>query len=109
MSFCYFMASYRTSVNYEQLLAIMPTYAVICLIPSGGAIPDVARTYMPYYDDDKIEPEYWVVSRGVQYITASSKEEFIAQCKSSRLRFVVPIGDCSKPDLAVNFHEEEKQ
>lgn len=79
-------ATYSGSRDYAQLVALACADSIICIVDYEGH-RDVARTnYMRRGDQ-----EMWTVSaRGIAYITAFSREDFISLCEHRNLEFIVP-------------------
>lgn len=81
------IAGYRTSRDYARLVELMQRHSVVCVVDSFGDSRDVARTVF----EGPAETGLWMVSaRGIGYLHARSREEFIAQCAKNHLEFLEP-------------------
>ena len=79
-------ATYSGSRDYTQLAELACADSIICIVDYEGH-RDIARTnYMRRGDQ-----EMWSVSaRGIGYITAFSREDFISLCNHRNLEFIMP-------------------
>lgn len=79
-------ATYSGSRDYAQLVELACADSIICIVDYQGH-RDVARTnYMRRGDQ-----EMWSVSaRGISYITAFNRADFIALCEHNTLEFIAP-------------------
>lgn len=84
----YQLAAYNGSQDYERLVELSRQQSIICIVDYDKEIRDVARTiYRDHHGS-----ECWDVSaRGISYITAFSKEEFLAACTRNHLEFIEPL------------------
>ena len=77
------MMKYKTSQDYELLWNLAQSHFVICLVDyrRDPQIQDVAKTRSA---NGLIE----VSARGISYIWAESKEDFISQCFNCNLKWL---------------------
>jgi hypothetical protein len=82
----YELAPYTGSRDYEQLADLAVQASILCIVDYDGH-RDVARTnYMQRRDQ-----ELWSVSaRGISYVTAFNRADFIALCAHRNLEFIAP-------------------
>jgi hypothetical protein len=85
----YDLAPYSGSRDYELLADLAAKASILCIVDFEG-LRDVARTnYMRRGDQ-----ELWQVSaRGMGYITAFNRADFIALCGHRNVEFMVPTAD----------------
>lgn len=83
----YQLGEYGGSRNYELLATLALQQSIICIVDYDNDIRDVARTI---YQDHHGNGCWNVSSRGMGYITAFSKDEFLAACKRKNLEFIEP-------------------
>ncbi len=87
----------KTSTNYELLFELMQKQRIICLVDynsypqnkchgDNDPIWDVCQT--PCIGE---YPFYELSSRGNNYISAQTKEEFIQKCAAHKVRFISPF------------------
>lgn len=79
-------AAYSGSRDYAQLVGLAEKDSIICIVDYEGH-RDVARTnYMR-----RGGQEMWSVSaRGIAYITAFNRADFISLCEHRNLEYIVP-------------------
>ncbi|MBC8740434.1 hypothetical protein F6X40_27750 [Paraburkholderia sp. UCT31] len=83
------IANYNSSRDYARLAELAKTHSVLCIVDYQG-FRDVAKTIYSLWEID----ESWQVgARGIGYVCASSKEDFIKRCESVNLEFIAPPGD----------------
>lgn len=84
----YELAPYSGSRDYERLADLASRASILCIVDYEGQ-RDVARTnYMR-----RGGQELWMVSaRGMGYITAFSRADFIALCGHANVEFFAPAG-----------------
>jgi hypothetical protein len=93
----YQISGYETGKEYEWLADAMQSQSVICITDYGKYCRDVAHTlWTPSSDGDGI----WQLSgRGITYIYATSREEFIRQCEQYNVEVLMPnTGGCKIED-----------
>ena len=74
----------KTSKNYKKLYKKMQKKRIICIVDYGANnIRDIAMT-QPVFKKNYLT----VSSRGVEYVSAFSKKEFINQCKEMNLEYL---------------------
>lgn len=74
---------YNTSSDYEHLFALMQETPVVCMVDYDERCRDIASTLFS-------GSMFSVSVRGMAYISAFSKEEFIRQCGELNLEFIDP-------------------
>lgn len=79
-------ATYSGSRDYPRLVNLASEASIICIVDYEGH-RDVARTNFMRRGDQ----EMWSVSaRGISYITAFSRADFIALCEHHNVEFIEP-------------------
>lgn len=87
MSNPYNLDGYVSLSDYELLANLSRTQSVICIVDYEADLRDVARTFYRARGQE----EHWSVSaRGISYIEAFSREEFLAACAHRNLEFILP-------------------
>ena len=82
----YLLAPYASSRDYARLADLACEASIICVVDYEGH-RDVARTNF----SRRGEQELWSVSaRGLGYITAFNRADFIALCGHRNLEFIEP-------------------
>ena len=84
------ITGYPTSDNAGALWDLALTESIICLVPYGRIVTgdDIAHTVCT---DDGIEKTVAVSAKGICYLPASTRDEFILQCTLARLRWIIPL------------------
>jgi hypothetical protein len=79
---------YETSRDYERLADLMQRQSVICIVDYGKDCRDVAHTlWSPSRDGNGV----WQLSaRGIGYVYAFSRAEFINQCVRANVDVLMP-------------------
>jgi hypothetical protein len=82
---------YPVSTNYEKLWELAQKQGVICIVDydriNSWLVRDVCSTIFSQHN-------YEVSARGIAYISAETKEEFLEQCKKRCLVWVLPAKLC---------------
>jgi hypothetical protein len=84
----YQLTGYTTSKDYKLLFELMQKTSVICIIDydfSDLTEPsrDIAKT--AYKDGD-----YQIGARGISYLWAETKDEFVRYCERQNVEFIPP-------------------
>ena len=76
---------YPTSTDYTKLYDLAQEQSIICLAPYRGfeGCIDVARTIVTL-------PFLSISARGISYVHADNKDDFIEQCVKAKVRFIIP-------------------
>lgn len=77
------IANYPMSEDYELLFELAQNQSVVCEVSYHGKYKDVAQTL---FTEDWFE----MGIRGLAYFTETTKDDFIKQCRESKVRFIVP-------------------
>lgn len=82
------ISGYKTSRDYERLADEMQRQSVICIVDCGKDCRDVAHTlWSPSKDGNGV----WQLSaRGVGYVHAFSRSDFIGQCVRNNVDVLMP-------------------
>ena len=84
------ITGYPVLRDYDLLAFLMQRQSVICIVDYGkeGDIRDVGHTlWSPSGDGAGV----WQLSaRGIGYIYAFSREQFLAECAAANVEFIVP-------------------
>lgn len=95
----YQVEGYATCRDYELLADLMQKGSVVCLVDYKGMADryrDVARTIF-----NPASVLSWQMSvRGMTYVMASSRKEFIEQCQQLNVEVVLPKQDLAAPTVA---------
>lgn len=87
MSTPYVISGYCSSKDYALLAELSRTQSVICIVDYNPGLRDVARTFYRAHGEE----EHWSVSaRGISYIEAFNRKEFLALCVHRNLEFILP-------------------
>lgn len=82
------ISGYDISRDYERLADAMQTQSVICIVDYGKDCRDVAHTLWSPSRDGK---GVWQLSaRGIGYIYAFSRADFISQCTRTNVDALMP-------------------
>lgn len=84
------IGGYITSEDYELLFKLAQKHSVICEVDYREGYRDIAHTIFDI-NMSRIS-NYEIVARGIVYIYATTKEDFIEQCKENHVKFLVPEG-----------------
>jgi hypothetical protein len=76
------ITNYNTSRDYELLFELMQKSSIVCIVDYNFA-RDVAQTLCKCGD-------YQICARGIGYLWAENKEEFLKYCEMYNVEFVVP-------------------
>jgi hypothetical protein len=76
------ITNYKTSRDYELLFELMQKSSIICIVDFQGS-RDVAQTLCG-------DGDYQISARGIGYLWADTREEFLEFCKMINVEFVVP-------------------
>lgn len=85
------ITAYQTSRDYEKLFELMQKSSIICIVDYLGLDSsrdahisrDVAQTLCRKED-------YQISARGIGYIWAETKEDFVNQCARYNVEFIAP-------------------
>lgn len=80
------IAEYLTSRDHLRLAELAKTSSIICLV-DHGEVRDVARTL---YAGKGAEDIWQVSARGINYVYATTLEEFVASCVRANVEFIEP-------------------
>jgi len=94
------LAEYKTSKDYERLFDLAKTQRIICIV-DYDTCRDTARTN--YNKSQKFGESIEINGRGIGYVWAHSKEDFIKQCEREHVEFIEPDGGEEKNDHAFNY------
>ena len=86
--------NYEWSSCYDRLLEIMQGESIVCVVDCQHC-RDIAQTICVIGQREII---YTVCARGICYISAVDKDNFISQCKAINLRFIDPIKPVASAD-----------
>lgn len=75
---------YKTCTNYNILFELVKTQRVVCFVKQYNVFDVCANTPSNCNDID-------IGARGISYIYADNKEDFIKQCEKCKLEFIMPI------------------
>ena len=80
------LAPYIGSRDYARLAELAKTQSLICIVDFRER-RDVARTH--YHS--RGQEEFWAVgARGISYLDAFTREEFIKLCEQGNVEFIEP-------------------
>lgn len=82
----YELAPYTGSRDYGRLADLARTGSIICMV-DYDSVRDVARTN---YFERPGQTMWSVSARGICYVTAFSRDDFIALCAHANLEFIEP-------------------
>lgn len=93
---------YKTSRDYSALYDLAMKQAVICIVGYNKS-RDIAATL--FYQDT-----LQVSARGICYISAETREDFVSQCGQADLEYLEPAGqgEFSAPSLLTAFVQGAK-
>lgn len=80
---------YATSKDYQRLWELVKSFRIVCFVNAGEKredgyqLRDVCQSSVRYREGD-----VGIGSRGMAYISAFSKEEFLEQCAESDLEYI---------------------
>lgn len=85
------LAGYAGSTDYERLAGLACKASIICIVdydmPGVGTVRDVARTQYTLHRGEEV---FMVCARGISYIHAFGKADFIGLCELRHFEFVEP-------------------
>lgn len=83
------ITGYPVSRDYDLLAFLMQRQSLLCIVDYGkdGGIRDVGKTL---WSADRSGGVWQLSARGIGYIYAFSREEFIAECAKANVEFIVP-------------------
>lgn len=81
------IAGYRTSRDYARLVELMQRHSVVCIVDSFEGARDVAKTI---FEGTAEKGQLMVSARGMGYLHARERGDFIAQCEKYHLEFLEP-------------------
>lgn len=87
-----FIPNYEWQDDYYHLWSLVKKERVICLVNYDNLCKDIASTHFNYVDRLKNPICVTVSARGICYILASNREDFIDQCKKNNLKYILPTG-----------------
>ncbi|CAB3754069.1 hypothetical protein [Paraburkholderia humisilvae] len=86
------LAGYAGSRDYERLAALASKASIICIVdydmPGVGTVRDIARTQYTLHRKDEV---FMVSARGISYIHAFGKADFIGLCEFRQVEFIEPL------------------
>ena len=95
------ISGYKPSREYDKLADEMQVRSIICLVDYGDDCRDVAHTLWSPSEDGT---GCWMLSaRGITYICAFSREEFINQCVRANVEVLIPIADIKHGEKLFEF------
>lgn len=85
------LAGYAGSIDYERLAGLAAKTSIICIVdydmPGVGTVRDVARTQYALHRGEEV---FMVCARGISYIHAFGRADFIGLCALRHVEFVEP-------------------
>ena len=95
------ISGYSLSREYDKLANEMQVRSIICIVDYHGDCRDVAHTlWSPSPDGNG----FWQLSaRGISYISAFSREDFIKQCVCANVEVLMPITNIEHGEKLFEF------
>lgn len=85
------LAGYAGSRDYERLAGVARKASIICIVdydmPGVGTVRDIARTQYTLHRGEEV---FMVCARGISYIHAFGKADFIGLCELRHVEFIEP-------------------
>ncbi len=102
MDTIYQISGYDVSADYDRLADEMQKRSLICIVDYEGDLRDVAHTiWSPSKDGNGT----WQLSaRGITYIYAFSREEFLLRCSQYHVEVLMPNDEMTSPHRGGNQH-----
>lgn len=82
----YEIANYGGSRDYARLAELAKMHSVICMVDNDGCRDAAKTVYKDYRDDGAWE----VGARGICYVWAHNKADFVRKCATVNLEFIEP-------------------
>lgn len=87
------IAKYKTSKDYARLYDLAKEHRIICITDYMNC-RDVCKSI--YHPAGRFQEVVELSARGISYIYAHTKEEFIQQCTKDNVEFIEPESEVTK-------------
>lgn len=95
------ISGYKSSREYDKLADEMQVRSIICIVDYDGDCRDVAHTLWSPSEDGA---GCWMLSaRGISYICAFSREDFIKQCVRANVEVLMSITNIEHGEKLFEF------